>query len=62
MNDQTKVWLFRILAAVVGVGISAVAGIHADMAHFGAWFAIVAAGQAVVLGLLGNLVKKWTSP
>jgi hypothetical protein len=61
MNEYMKVWLFRVLAAVVGVGLTAIAGIHADMAHFGAWFAIVAAAQAIVLGVLGTLVRKWTS-
>jgi hypothetical protein len=61
MTEAYKVWLFRILAAIVGVGITAVAGIHADMAHFGAWFALVAAAQAVVLGVLGNLFKKWSA-
>jgi hypothetical protein len=61
MGEYAKVWLFRVLAAIVGVGITAVAGVHADMPHFGAWFMIVAAAQAAILGVLGGLVKRWTA-
>ena len=61
MSEYAKVWLFRVLGAIAGVGLTAVVGIHADMAHFGAWFMLVAAAQAVVLGVLGAVVKKWTA-
>lgn len=61
MSEAYKVWLFRVLAAVAGVGITAVAGVVADTSHFGAWFPIVAALQALVVAAIGNLVKKWTA-
>ena len=54
-----KMWVFRVLAAVVGVGITALAGVRADMEHFGIWFPLIAAAQVFLLAFLGNLVKKW---
>ena len=54
-----KMWLFRVLAAVIGVGITAIAGVRADMEHFGIWFPLIAAAQVFLLAFLGNLVKKW---
>lgn len=59
MSPQVKIWLFRVLAAVTGVGLTAVLGIKADMGHFGMWFPIVAAAQTFIVAFLGKLIAKW---
>ena len=56
-----NIWVFRVLAAIASVVVTAIAGIKADTGHFGMWALIVAAAQVVILKVLGDLVRKWSA-
>jgi len=61
MSAVVKKWLFRALAALTGVALTAIVAIKADPAHYGVWFPIVAMAQTFIVAALGNLIKKWTA-
>lgn len=62
MSPVVKVWVFRVLGAIGGVGLVAIAGVKADLSHFGMWFPVVATAQVFLLQIVGNLVRKWGEP
>jgi hypothetical protein len=61
MSAAAKKWVFRALAALTGVALTAIVAIKADPAHYGVWFPIVAMVQTFVVAALGKLIAKWTS-
>ena len=57
-NPQVKIWLGRVAAALLGVVVMAVAGVRADLGHFGMWFPIVMAAQVFLLTALKKLIDR----